>query len=254
MGAGKMRNLSIILVAVMAATAVAQPAKSAPAFEVATIKLGTAGGNFVEVTPGALVVHSGTLITCIMWAYDVQFRQVVGVDSTVSRLLDSQRYDIVAKPAGHASEAQLKLMLQTLLADRFKLSLHRESREMQTYAMVVAKNGVKFHESQGEGQSAQDAKSKLVRRWQFTTMAQFADNISGAMEAPISDQTGLSGKYDLALDLTPYMPTAPQPEQRPDIASMMVTAIQEQLGLKLEAKKMPREVLAVDHLEKPTEN
>jgi uncharacterized protein (TIGR03435 family) len=85
-------------------------------------------------------------------------------------------------------------------------------------------------------------------------MAQFADNISGATEAPVLDQTGLLGKYDLSLDLTPYMPADAQSGQRPDIASMMITAIQEQLGLKMESQRMQTEVLVVDHLGKPSEN
>ena len=212
------------------------------------------GGNFVEVTQGALVIHSATLATCITWAFDLQPRQVSGADSAVSRLLDSERFDIIAKPGGRVPESQLKLMLQTLLAERFKLTLHREKRDMRAYALVVAKNGPKFVESQGEGESQQRASSKLVRQWTQTKMAQFADNISGAMEAPVLDHTGLGAKYDLSLDLTPYMPVDSQPNQRPDIASMMITAIQEQLGLKLEARRIQLEMLVVDHLEKPTEN
>ena len=235
-------------------TAIAQTASTAPAFEVASIRPGIMGGNFVEVTPGAVVIHSATLVTCITWAYRLQSRQVSGADSAVSRLLDSERYDIVAKPGGLVPESQLKLMLQTLLADRFKLTLHRESRDMQAYALVVAKNGQKLGESQGEGESEQRASSKLVRQWTRTTMAQFADNLSGAMEAPVLDQTGLPGKYDFSLDLTRYMPVDSQPGERPDIASMMITGIQEQLGLKMESRRMQAEVLVIDHLQKPSEN
>jgi uncharacterized protein (TIGR03435 family) len=245
---------SILLALLMSAGAFVQANPAAPAFEVATIKLSNAGGNFVEVTPGAVLVHSATLTTCIEWAYDVQHRQVAGADPAISRLLDSERYDIVGKPAGHVSETQLKLMLQTLLAERFKLALHRQNKEMQAYAMVIGKSGPKLHESTGEGESQQRAKSKLNRQWTWTTMAQFADNISGAMEAPVLDQTGLSGKYDFTLDLTPYVPVNPPEGGRPDIASMMITAIQDQLGLKLESRKMMRDVLVVDHLEKPSEN
>lgn len=208
----------------------------------------------MEVTPGAVVVHSATLATCITWAYGVQFRQVSGADSAISRLLDSERYDIVAKPGGRVPEAQLKLMLQALLADRFQLTLHRETKDMQSYALVVAKNGPKFSESKEAGESEQRASSKLVRQWTRTTMAQFADNISGAIEAPVLDQTRLPAKYDFSIDLTRYMPAEAQPGQRPDIASMMITAIQEQLGLKLESRRLQTEVLVVDHLAKPTEN
>jgi uncharacterized protein (TIGR03435 family) len=147
------RLIALLCVLFGSFASIAQTANTAPTFEVASIKAGPMGGNFVEVTPGALVVHSGALVTCIAWAYDLQPRQVSGADSAVSRLLDSDRYDIVAKPGGRVPESQLKVMLQALLADRFKLTLHRESKDMQAYALVVAKNGPKFAESQGEGES-----------------------------------------------------------------------------------------------------
>src|SRR5262249_551418 len=134
--------------------------------------------------------------------------------------------------------------------DRFKLKLHRQNREMRMFALVVDKSGPKFHESKGEGQSQMRASSKLSRQWTFSTIAQFAASLADAMEAPVQDQTGLTAKYDLTLDLTPFVPA----EGRPDIASMMVTAIREQLGLKLESHKAPAEVLIVEHAEKPTAN
>jgi uncharacterized protein (TIGR03435 family) len=147
-------------------------------------------------------------------------------------------------------DTQLRIMLQTLLADRFKLVLHRQSRELQVLALVTEKSGPKFHESQGDGESKQQASSKLARRWQWTTMAQLATSLGEAMQAPVVDQTGLPGKYDFALDLTPYVITG----ERPDISAMMVTALREQLGLKLEHRRAATDVLVIDHLEKPTAN
>jgi uncharacterized protein (TIGR03435 family) len=181
----------------------------------------------------------------------VQDSQISGGNSGVSGLLNSERYDIVAKSTGLVPDNQLKLMLQTLLAEQFKLAFHTQTRETQVYALLVEKNGPKFHESQGDGESKQQAKSKLTRQWTRTKMTQFADGLSEAMEAPVLDQTALSAKYDFSLDLTPYMPST---GERPDIATMMVTAIREQLGLRLESRRAPIDVMVVDHLEKPSAN
>ena len=240
---------------VLALSVLALPAsvftQTAPAFEVASVKPNPGGGNRIDVTPGRLTVTSATLATCIKWAYGVRDSQISGGNSAVSDLLGSERYDIVAKSAGLVADDQLKLMLQTLLAERFKLAFHKQTREAQVYALLVEKNGPKFHESQGDGESKQQVKSKLTRQWTSTRMTQLADVLSEAMETPVQDQTGLSAKYDFSLDLTPYLPTT---GERPDIASMMVTAIREQLGLKLESRRAPIDAMVVDHLEKPSAN
>jgi uncharacterized protein (TIGR03435 family) len=241
----KLGAIPLTILGLLAAQTVAPPA-----FEAASIKPDDTGGNYVDVKPGSLTARSATPATCIMWAYGVQSNQIAGANSAVSGLLESARYSIMARTAGQVPESQLRLMLQTLLADRFKLALHRESRDIRTLALVVEKNGPKFHPSEGEDESTQQASSKLVRRWKWTTMAQLASSLSDAMQAPVRDQTGLAGKYDFALDLTPYL----TPGERPDIGAMMVTAVREQLGLKLEPGKTATEVLVIDHLEKPTEN
>jgi uncharacterized protein (TIGR03435 family) len=231
---------------VLAAAQTAAP----PAFEAASIKPDDAGGNYIEVTPGYLNARSATPATCIMWAYGVQSSQVSGANSAVSGLLQSARYTIIAKTAGPVPESQLRIMLQTLLAERFKLALHREGREIRVLGLVVEKNGPKFHQSQGDGDSRQQASSKLVRRWTSTSMAQLANSLAEAMQAPVQDETGLPGKYDFSLDLTPYAATG----ERRDIPGMMVTAVREQLGLKLEPRRAATDVLVIDRLEKPTAN
>jgi len=251
-----MKNFALLVSAwsmfALSASVLAQdPPGATPAFEVASVRPNPAGGNRIEVTPGGLTITSATLATCIKWAYGVQDRQVSGASSAVSGLLGSERYDIVAKSAGPVPDGQLRRMLQTLLAERFQLAFHKQTKEMQVYGLLVEKNGPKFRESQGDGDSKQQAKSKLIRQWTWTTMTQFADVLSDAMETPVLDRTGLSAKYDFSLDLTPYLPTA---GERPDIAAMMVTAIREQLGLKMESRRAPVDVIIVDHLEKPSAN
>jgi uncharacterized protein (TIGR03435 family) len=221
-----------------------------PAFEAASIKPDDTGGNYVEAKSGSLTAHSATPATCIMWAYGVQSSQIAAANSAVSGLLESARYSIVAKTGGAAPDSQVRLMLQTLLAERFKLALHRETRDRRTLALVVEKNGPKFHPSEGDGESKQQAASKLVRRWTSTTMAQLAASLSDAMQAPVHDQTGLAGKYDFSLDLSSYVVAG----ERPDISAIMVTAVREQLGLKLEPRRAATDVLVIDRLEKPSEN
>lgn len=236
---GAARHLAIFFFSGMAA------AWAQTAFEAASIKPSDAGGNYVEVAPGALLVHSATLATCIKWAYGVTDSQISGPD------LNSRRYEIVARTAGPVAESQLKAMFQNLLAERFKLALHRESRQMDTYALELRTKEPKFRESQEDGPSQRLLTTKLNRQWKRTAMAQFADELSGAMRAPVVDRTGLTGKYDLALDLTPYVP----PEgERLDIPLMILTAIREQLGLKLTAVRAPVDVLVIDRVETPSPN
>jgi uncharacterized protein (TIGR03435 family) len=235
-----------VFVGIAAAQAVAPPA-----FEVASIKLDETGGNYVEAANGTVMAHSATLATCIQWAYGVQGSQVAGADSAVSGMLTADRYTILAKAAGPVPERQLRVMFQTLLAERFKLSLHMQSRDRNGFALVVEKGGPKFKASEGDGESKQQASSKLTRAWVWTTMAQLSDNLAEAMQAPVKDETGLPGKYDFSLDLTPYLSTT---GERLDIGAMMVTAVREQLGLRLESRRVAVDVLVIDHLEKPTAN
>lgn len=231
------------------ALALAQAA-GAPAFEVASIKPDEVGGNYVEFTRGTLTAHSATAATCIMWAYGVQSSQITGAGPGVSGLLQSARYTIIAKTAGTVPESQARLMFQTLLAERFKLALRRENREIRVLALVVEKSGPKFRESEGDGESSQQAASKLARRWKWTTMAQLAASLGDAMQAPVRDETGLAGKYDFSLDLTPYLTAG----ERPDIGAMMVTAVREQPGLKLEPRRAATDVLVVERLDRPAAN
>lgn len=245
-----MKTLALILISVAASFA-----QGGPAFEVASIKpiSSGSGGNNVEVTPGALLVHAATIATCIRWAWGVSYSQIAGADPNGQDVLNSGRFDIVAKPAGQVPESQLRLMLRTLLADRFKLALHHETREMQTYALVVDKKEPRFRESEGEGASQMQAKSKLTRQYKWTTMTQFADDLSDAMRSPVVDRTGLSAKYDFAIDLSPYMDTAGE-QRNLDLPGMVTTAIREQLGLRLTSQRVPVDVLVIDHLEKPSPN
>jgi uncharacterized protein (TIGR03435 family) len=234
-------------------------ATPAPAFDVASIKvsqIGKAGGEGsrrenVNSSPGSLTMRNVSLSSCIRWAYNVKQFQVSG-----PAWLESERYDVLAKAGDPASTDQLRLMLQALLANRFKLTLHREEKVMPTYVLVVAKNGPKFHQSEGEGKSSLKGSKAGVVNAEKTSMTQLADILAQPLRCPITDMTGLKGLYDFTVDLTSYIPTEFKPgDPPPDIVGIAMSVLQDQLGLKLEAKKVPVEILIVDHADKvPSEN
>jgi uncharacterized protein (TIGR03435 family) len=171
-------------------------------------------------------------------------------------------------------------MLQTLLADRFKLAVHRETKEMLTYSLVQTKNGAKLSEGNDEScvavppAPAPGQPSPVACGTFFTgpssldarkmSMAQFANTLSIIMGRPVVDRTGLTGAWDIHLEFTPegtagLGQTRPglnaEPPTADDARPSIFEALQRQLGLKLESKKAPSEILAIDHVERvPTEN
>ena len=142
-------------------------------------------------------------------------------------------------------------MLRSLLVSRFNMSAHWETRQLQTFALGVTDNGPKFRVSKDEGQSVERLHSRLTREYLRTTMGTFPEKLSDAMQAPVRDETALTGKYDFTLDLTPFLP---QTGDRPDIGGMMLTALREQLGLRLIPRRGPVEVLVIDRLAAPSPN
>ena len=183
--------------------------------------------------------------SCLMWAYGVQEPQISGPG-----WLASERYDIVAQAGGPASEDQLKLMLRSLLADRFKVALHRERKEVTLYALLPMKNGPKFKASEGDGKS--NIRPTAVGVFaEKISMPEFAVRLSRQLRSPVTDMTGLKGRFDLAFDLRQYVVNQSTPV---GIASLLLEAMEDQLGLKLQSQKAPAEVLVIDHVEQPTEN
>jgi len=219
-------------------------------FEAATVKpsqLGT-GGNRIGATADSLMMSNVTLRIALKLAYDLQDSQITG-----SNMLDGERFDIVAKAgAPFTSQQQMKQMLQGLLAERFHLQSHRETRDITSYALLQGKGGPKFQHSVGEGRPSMNGKGTLVA--QFATMKMLADFLSGPMGRPVQDATSLEGQYDFKFDLMQYLPPNLAPGQEPDVAGMVLNGLEEQLGLKLEARKIPMEVMVVDHVERPAAN
>jgi uncharacterized protein (TIGR03435 family) len=203
-----------------------------------------------EITPGTLTMRDVTAATCIKLAYGVHDSQISGPE-----WLQSEHFDILAKADTPVAEDQLKLMMQALLTDRFKLSFHRQSKELPAYAMTVAKSGAKLKESAPETKPFREnsAVGSVVRAM---TMREWADFISGPMQTPVVDMTGLKGGYDFSLDFTAYLPGG---EKVMNVAfdnanGIMIAAMQGELGLKMESRKETVEVLVIDHVEMPSAN
>jgi len=261
----------LLLASLAACSAFAQTAP--PAFDVASIRPTQGGmemrghGPFfnIKVSPDTVNMRAVNLRTCIRWAYHVMDYQVSGPD-TIMR----DRYDVMAKAPAAVEEDQLRAMMQTLLADRFKMAFHRQSKEMSGYALVVGKGGPKFQESKTEGESAIDPdQSRMQVSIQRTSIAQLIEMLSNMFRAPIIDETGLKAKYDVTINVAKYLTEIPHgPGERGgggegagagagfDPMSLIMRGLQEELGLKLESRsKMPVDFLIVDHIEKaPTEN
>jgi len=228
-----------------------------PAFEVASLKPhkpNVAGENrgreSIDTAPGVLTVRNASLRSCIKWAYFIGDYQISG-----PAWLNDERYDITAKAAGPARLDELRRMLGTLLAERFRLQVHREAKELPVYRLVASKSGPKLHKAESGGNtSMQGENGSFVFRG--TSMAQLADDLSGLtqVDRPVLDRTGIPGVFDFTLKFgedNNEMKRALIAGDGPSI----FTLIEEQLGLKLEARKDAVEVLVIDHAERvPSEN
>jgi uncharacterized protein (TIGR03435 family) len=237
-----------------------QPAATAPAFEVASVKADTAGTNegggrgreIVTPSPSGISMINVRLKSVIVWAYHLQPVQVTG-----PAWLDVDRFDVVAKASGAASEDQQRLMMQKLLVDRFKLAFHHETKEMQAFVVSVAKTGLKAKPSDSEGEMSIQPAGEMAASVQRATVSKLAEMLSGPLQAPVIDETGLTGKYDFKLDLANFMMSMDrtQPMGISDVIPILIQAAQQQLGIKIEQRKVPVELMIVDHLEKvPVEN
>ena len=208
---------------------------------------------------GTRVTLEGYLpIHLIMEAYKLRTYQIAYAPLTPQP--EYIYYDIVAKAEGDGAPTrdEFRPMLQTLLAERFKLKFHREMREMPVYALVVGKNGPKFKESAPDADPI--ARHGVNGRNQNVTAAKatmefLANDISNSVfsvDRPAVDKTGLTGTYDIKLEATPDFRLHDGTDDPSDIT--IFSAVQDQLGLKLDPQKAMVEILVVDHIEKPSGN
>jgi len=256
-------RMRIIASAVLIAVLGVANAVSGPEFEVASVRLHegviTISGG-LDISGSRVTVPASTIADLVANAYEIKDYQLAGV----AEWMRSDRYDIVATAAGGGTPTpdQARQMLQTLLANRFHLEIHRETKEMPVYALVVGKNGPKLKENPaGSGIVKFNRKGRDVELvFTGTPMDSLTAQLPRmpGVDRPVPDGTGLTGKYDFQLTLTDFQ-LSMNAEQRgipaadSDGASVF-TALQDQLGLKLESRKAPVEILVVDHVDKPSEN
>jgi uncharacterized protein (TIGR03435 family) len=216
-----------------------------PQFEVASIRpgaLGARGPTIYNPTRGRFAIDSITTKALIAYAYDVREFQVSGGPGWVG----SEEYNIVAKPQGEVSNEKILAMTRSLLAERFNLTLHHESKEMPVLALTVAKGGARLHPSEATGgPEVRGGRGRLVAR--NVTMGMLAAQLAGrVLDRPVFDRTEIAGQFDVDLKWTP--------DESPDPGSSIFSALQEQLGLRLETQKGAVDVLVIDHVEKPSAN
>ena len=236
-------------------TALAAFGQATPVFEVASIKPHPPPIQLVSIsTSGTRVtIEANSLTNLVAYAYDLKRYQVIGGPNWAV----DDRFDIAAKAEGDIAPtaAQVKQMIQALLADRFQLKVHRETKEMPVYNLVVGKNGPKLKESAPDARPLvrmRDANGMIHLIATSSPMQQLANQFSNAngVDRPVLDKTGLTGMYDFELD---WSAGYGAPADGADEISIF-TALQEQIGLKLEPAKAPMEVLVIDRAEKPSQN
>lgn len=239
-------------------------ASANPAFDVVTIKPSDPNrpGKVFTVRGHQVMTINTTLNDLITMAYSVHVRQVVGGPDW----LETQKYDITGEPdaPGQPSTAQLRVMLQKLLADRFKLSFHRDKKELPVYALVAGPKGPTLTKSAGDpnGLPGLFFQGLGVLPARNATMSDLANVMQTAvLDRPVVDQTGISGRYDFTLKWTPDETQfasmgvrVPPPADDPNAPPGLFTAIQEELGLKFESTKAPVDVIVIDRIERPADN
>ena len=252
-------------------------AAQTPQFEVASIKPANRDDHSIDIhfqSGGRFVANGITVKVLIQQAFDIRNVQISGGPSWI----ESVPFDITARTevttisdttdASLFTDDQRKIQmttnrqrLQALLADRFQLRFHRETREQPVYALVVVKNGSRMKVSQNapQGRDASMRRGRGRISGQHMSMALLAEGLTGALGRTVIDKTGLTGTYDINLEWTPD--AVPTPGGTPDTAApndasrpSLFTALQEQLGLRVESEKGPVQQFVIDAVGKPSEN
>lgn len=264
----------------------ARQAPSDPAFEAATVRPNTSGnmGWMLQPQPGGRLTGTNVPASALIrFAYDLPDFQVSGGPAW----LDSARYDVAAKAAGDAPVSQTRMLLRALLADRFKLSVHTETRELPIYALVMARSDGKPGPQLRRSDAACDRTEPLLDSgigptpregaprcgffgfapgtdlpkgrgglaFRGLTLAAFAQRLVPMVRRSVRDHTGLTGYFDGDFDFVAELPPPPPPPGLPsaftDPFTSVFTVLPEQLGLKLDARRGPVDVLVIDRIEPP---
>ncbi len=233
---------------------VSKPVLAQAEFETASIHLSKAPVKYerngsTEWRRGTLQMTDVTVSTCIQWAYGVSMGLVSGPPE-----LTDVHYDILAKMDPDATPEQTRVMMRALLAERFKLQFHREKKEMRVYSLTVAKGGIKMKPAAAPDGEASHQNDRTGTVAKSMTMKEWADYLSDPLGAPLTDDTGLQGRYDFTMDFTPYVDMVRTEGVRPDPAAVLKAALKGDLGLEMIQHKETVEVIVVDHVQAPSSN
>ncbi len=242
-----------------AAEGPATESNASPTFDVAAIHLHTPvphERSHIVDSSGRFITVNVDLKSIIQWAFDVPASRIVAGPAWIN----TQRFDIEAKSESAldtqpkydsaAARQQKRQMVQSLLADRFHLVFHHDTRELPIYALEVAKAGPKFHAMQTNNTQVNSGRNYLQIEGGENTMTVLAESLAEVLDRVVIDKTGILGKYSVNLKWTPDDAVSTGDEAPPSI----FTSLQEQLGLKLESQKGPVEVFVIDKIEMPSEN
>ena len=269
-----MTSLRVVLILLGCTTVLAQDLR--PVFDAASIRpverpvgpflpgsrpvcpvIGCGGPG--TASPERITFSYASLKNLVRVAYDVMSAHQLEAPAW----MDSVTFDVVVNVPPGATRAQANVMLQNLLADRFQLKVHRSTRDLPVYALVIARNGQKLKVA-ADAPNAPRPRGTLWsggrKKYEFNswTMARFANTLESDVDRPVIDMTGLPGSYDLRLEFAETRSTLPAalgPGSPDPQAPELFTALTEQLGLRLESRRGPVEVLVVDSaLRQPTDN
>ena len=228
-----------------------------PEFEVATVKPSDPKNGSKGFRSGdgrRINCDNETVADIVEFVFGVHAKQIVGAP----QWFFDERWDVDGYPdvPGEPDYKQMQGMYRKLLEERFGLKMHRETRTMGAYVLTVAKGGPKLsksvdQEAMSDTTFTQWSSQRRVLRVTSTTMAEFATTMDSQLDKPLVDQTGLTGKWDFLLKWRSE--TAPEPDD-PNALPGIFTAIQEQIGLKLEGVKAPVDAIVIDHVERPSAN
>jgi uncharacterized protein (TIGR03435 family) len=237
-----------------------------PSFEVATIKPNDSGASQMQgltVNGRNFATRNSSLVDLISFAYNVQPKQIFGAPDWA----DKDRFDIAAVPdvEGVPNVNQLRIMVQKLMTDRWKLTFHHDKKELSAFVLSVGKNGQKLTPTQSNGPlpglGFRPVPGGLMLLTQNATMADFTGFLQlVVLDRPVVDHTGISGRYDMSFKFTPddslFNGRGPRAGAATDNAETLPGFFEgiQQLGLKLDAEKTPVDVIAIDHAEKYSAN
>ena len=228
-----------------------------PAFDVATIKPTdpkNQRSGFHYGDGRRVNCDNETLLDIMQFVYGVHSKQILGAPDWAG----NEKWDIDGYPdaPGVADYKQMQAMYRKIIAERFGLKMHTEKRSLSIYAIRVGKGGPKLTKSLDQNGLSDTtglewSSQRRVLRVTATNMEEFATAMESVVDKPVADQTGLTGRWDFLLKWRPE--TAPDTDD-PNALPGLFTAIQEQIGLKLEAAKAPVDVIVIDHVERPSAN